>query len=287
MKDTGTPGPTLGANRARRLRDLDLPRSVPFVLVHLAPLGVLWSGITTTSLIVCAGLYLVRMLAITAGYHRYFAHNTYKTSRPVQFLLAFMAQTSAQKGALWWASHHRLHHRFTDTEQDTHSPKEHGFWYAHMGWIMDHTAETHYEVIGDFAKYPELRWLNRHYLVPPALLAVATWALFGWSGLFVGFFASTVLLFHGTFAINSLAHIFGRRRFETKDESKNSFWLAVITCGEGWHNNHHHFSGSTRQGFRWWEIDISWYVLWVMARLGLVWDLKPVPARILKSRRPS
>jgi stearoyl-CoA desaturase (delta-9 desaturase) len=211
-----------------------------------------------------------------------------------------MAQTSAQKGALWWAAHHRHHHRHSDTPADPHSMKIYGFWYSHIGWIVGPDfKKTDYKTIGDFAKYPELVWLNKHYLVAPVMLAVAVTALgaivnggsitmmftsAGLSTLFIGFFLSTVILYHGTFSINSIMHKFGKQRYETGEESKNSLWLALLTLGEGWHNNHHYYETASRQGFFWWEIDITWYILKGLSAIGLIWDLKGVPNHIKFSR---
>jgi stearoyl-CoA desaturase (delta-9 desaturase) len=254
-------------------------KAIPFGLMHLLPLGALWTGARWQDLAVCAGLYAARMFGVTGAYHRYFAHRTYKTSRFFQFVLAFFAQTSVQKGALWWAAHHRTHHKYSDTSQDPHNSRR-GFWYSHVGWILDRTDTTDYAKIRDLAKYPELVYLNVLYWVPGALLGVLVWWLMGWSGLFIGFGLSTVLLWHGTFTINSLAHMLGKPRYDAGDDSKNNFLLALITLGEGWHNNHHYFMGSTRQGFFWWEIDISYYVLKVFSWIGLVWDIKEPPARV-------
>ena len=259
--------------------------ALPFVLIHLAALGALWSGVTPAAVICCIVLFFVRMFAVTGGYHRYFSHRTYKTSRVFQFVLAFVAQTTAQKGALWWAAHHRQHHRFSDQVGDLHSPVIDGFWYSHLGWLFNGTSATDYSKIPDFAAYPELRFLNRYFLLPPIALGVATFLLLGWSGLFVGFFLSTVLTWHATFTINSLSHVFGKRRFATTDDSRNNWMLALLTLGEGWHNNHHRFPASTRQGFYWWEVDITFYILKVLSWLGLVWDLRPVPTRILEEGR--
>jgi stearoyl-CoA desaturase (delta-9 desaturase) len=257
----------------------------PFVLVHLALLGVVWTGVTWQSVVLCIALYGVRMFAVTGGYHRYFSHRTYKTSRFMQFVLAFLAQTTVQKGALWWAAHHRHHHKHSDEPDDVHSPVQRGFWYSHMMWLFDHTEETRWDRIKDFSKYPELVWLNRFHLVPPILLGVACWALAGGAGLVVGFFLSTVLVWHGTFLVNSLAHVIGKRRFDTKDDSRNNWFIALVTLGEGWHNNHHHYQSSTRQGFYWWEVDVTYYVLKAMSWVGLVWDLREPPARVLEEGR--
>lgn len=266
-------------------RRYDYLGALPFVLVHIAALGALWSGATTAAIVCCAVLFFVRMFAVTGGYHRYFSHRTYKTSRVFQFILAFLAQSTAQKGALWWAAHHRQHHRFSDQGGDLHSPVIDGFWYSHMGWLFNGTAATDYSKIPDFAAFPELRFLNRFHLLPPIALGIATFLLFGWPGLFVGFFVSTVLTWHATFTINSLSHVFGKRRFATGDDSRNNWLLALLTLGEGWHNNHHRFPASTRQGFYWYEIDITYYVLKVLSWLRIVWDLRPVPTHILEEGR--
>lgn len=276
-------------------REIYPSHQIGFIAVHLLPLGALFTGATTFDWIVCALLYLVRMFFVTAGYHRYFAHRTFKTSRWFQFLLAFFAQTSAQKGVLWWSANHRLHHRYSDTEQDPHSRKRFGFWFSHVGWIMVPDYEpTKLELVNDLRKFPELLWLDRYFLVPPIMLAILTTALggyvngggisgmlsSGWSTLFVGFFLSTVILYHATFSINSLMHWFGKQRYATGDESRNSFWLALLSLGEGWHNNHHYYQRSTRQGFFWWEIDFTYYTLRVLSLLNLVWDLHGVPAHV-------
>src|SRR5688500_16860860 len=202
------------------------------------------------------------MFAVTAGYHRYFSHRSFKTSRWFQFLLAWVAQSSAQKSVLWWAALHRHHHKHSDTDADVHSPRQRGFIYSHVGWIFDRKHQaTDVEGIRDFASYPELRFLQRFELVPAVVLGVVTFVIAGWPGLVVGFFWSTVLLFHCTFFINSLAHVHGNQRYATGDDSRNNWWLAVITMGEGWHNNHHAYQRSTRQGFRWYEFDPTFYAL--------------------------
>jgi stearoyl-CoA desaturase (Delta-9 desaturase) len=266
--------------------DIIYPENTPFILVHLACLAAIWTGVTTGALVTCVVLYVVRMFGVTGGYHRYFSHRSYKTSRVVQFLLAFLAQTSAQRGALWWAAKHRHHHRHSDTEDDVHSPRLRGFWYAHMGWVVQkqHDA-TDFDSIPDLTKYPELVWLNRHKYLPATVLALLCLALGGWSGLVVGFVWSTVLLYHGTFFINSLAHVHGSTRYVTGDDSRNNWWLAVITLGEGWHNNHHAYQRSTRQGFRWYEFDPTFYVLKTLSWLGVVWELGEPPADVVANER--
>jgi stearoyl-CoA desaturase (delta-9 desaturase) len=228
---------------------------------------------------------LGRIWFITAGYHRYFAHRAYRTGRVFQFVLAFGACSAAQKGPLWWAGHHRDHHRYSDTELDVHSPLR-GFWWSHLGWILcDKYTETPYDRIRDFAKYPELRFLNRYDWIPPWTLGVLAWLVAGWPGLFFGFFLSTVVTWHNTFMINSVAHVFGRRRYATEDTSRNNVILALTTLGEGWHNNHHYYQASARNGFFWWEIDVTYYVLKVLSWLRIVHDLKVPSAQILASNR--
>lgn len=257
--------------------------SIPFVVIHLLALGTFWTGVTPAAAICCVVLYFARMFGVTGGYHRYFSHRTYKTSRVFQFLLAFLAQTSAQKGALWWAAHHRHHHIHSDQPRDIHSPVQNGFWYSHMLWLFDPSSSaTDYSRIPDLARYPELRFLNKFYLLPPIALGAAVFFTLGAPGLFFGFFFSTVLLWHGTFTINSLSHVFGKRRYATSDDSRNNWLLAIVTMGEGWHNNHHRFSSSTRQGFYWYEYDITYYILKLLSVFGLVSQLRKVPASILE-----
>ncbi len=279
---------------------IDWLRAAPFAAMHLACLAVIWVGVSPVAVGVAIALYAVRMFAITGFYHRYFSHRTFRTSRVVQFVFAAIGASCVQRGPLWWAAHHRNHHRHTETARDPHSPRVHGFWWSHMGWFLTREGfRTDWSRIPDLAKYPELRWLDRYDTLVPVLLAAALYGLgallervapgLGTSGgqmLVWGFFVSTVVLFHATVTINSLAHRFGSQRFDTGDDSRNNLWLALLTFGEGWHNNHHFFPGTVRQGFRWWEIDLTWYGLKAMSWLGLVRDLKPVPAWVHDKARP-
>jgi stearoyl-CoA desaturase (Delta-9 desaturase) len=262
-------------------------KTVPFLLVHVGAIaGVLWLGWSWRGLALAVALYYGRMFFVTAAYHRYFSHRSFKTSRAMQLVFAFFAMTSSQKGVLWWAGHHRLHHKLSDQEGDVHSVQRDGFLWGHMGWIFSQKfEETDTDRIKDFAKYPELRWLDRWWAVPPAAFAVALFLLGGPFALVWGFFVSTSLLWHGTFTINSLSHMFGSRRYAIADNSKNNGLLAAITMGEGWHNNHHYYQRSVRQGFFWWEIDPTFYLLRAMEALGLVWDLHAPPAHIVLGGR--
>jgi stearoyl-CoA desaturase (delta-9 desaturase) len=259
------------------------PHAVPFVLVHLLALAAIWTGVTWQALALGVGLYWLRIFAIGAGYHRYFSHRAFSTSRVAQFALAFLAQTSAQNSVLWWAAMHRRHHLYSDTELDGHSPRQRGFLYAHVGWIFDRKhMKTDMVRVADLAAFPELVWLDRFELVPAVLTAAMCFLVAGWSGLVVGFLWSTIAVYHSTFCINSLAHVFGKQRFVTGDDSRNNWILAIFTMGEGWHNNHHAWQSSVRQGFRWWEIDPTYYVLRALSWTGLVWDLKLPPPALLR-----
>ena len=266
--------------------DIIHPRVLPFITVHLACLAIFWVDVQPIDWIICGTLYVIRMFGITAGFHRYFSHRSFKTGRVFQFFLAFLGQSSAQRGVLWWASTHRHHHKYSDTEQDVHSPVQHGFWYSHVLWVFSKQGRTaDYSLIKDFRKYPELVWLEKWERLPPILLGVLVWAVAGWSGLFVGFFLSTVLLFHGTFTINSLSHVFGKQPYITGDSSRNNLFLAIITLGEGWHNNHHHFPSATPQGFHWWQIDVTYYILKVLSIFRIVWDLRLPPVHVVEGKR--
>ena len=235
--------------------DIVYPSAIPFVVVHLACLTAVWSGVTWRALAMCIALYWLRIFAIGAGYHRYFSHRAYATGRVFQFTLAFLAQSSAQKSVLWWAAKHRHHHLHSDSEEDVHSPRQHGFFYSHVGWIFARRHDrTDLAKVADLARYPELVWLHRFELAPAIALAGLCFLGGGWSGLVVGYLWSTVLVYHATFCINSLAHLRGAQRYVTGDDSRNNWLLALITMGEGWHNNHHAFQSSARQGFKWWEI---------------------------------
>lgn len=268
---------------AKRYRPAE---AVPFILVHLACLAAFLTGVHVSDLAIAAGLYALRMFGITAGYHRYFAHRSFKTSRAFAFVLAVLAQSSAQRGILWWAGNHRQHHRFSDSDNDVHSPIRHGLWHAHLGWFFtDEHKHTDLSAVPDLAKYPELVWLDRHPYLPAFLTGLLIWLVAGWSGLVVGFCWSTVALWHATSSINSLAHLIGRRRYETGDRSRNSLWLALLTFGEGWHNNHHHYQTAARQGFRWYEIDVSYYLLRLLAAARLVWDLRNPPVAAVRSEQ--
>lgn len=263
------------------------PLTIPFWAIHAtALLGVLALGWSWSGFALAIALYVPRLFFVTAGYHRYFSHRSYKASRAMQFVLAFGAEVSLQKGVLWWAAHHRRHHKLSDQPGDLHSVRQSGFWWAHMGWLMSRGFEaTDQAAIKDFAKYPEIRWIDRHWWIPPVSVALVTLAIGGVHALIWGFFVASVLSWHGTFTINSLSHLIGTRPYDTTDDSRNNAVLALITLGEGWHNNHHHYQVAARQGFRWYQVDLTYYVLRALAAVRLVDDLHGVPRHILEGRR--
>ena len=286
------------AHAANADNGIDWLRVIPFIVMHLACLAVIFVGISTVAVVTAISLYLIRMFAITAFYHRYFSHKSFKTSRSIQFLFAVIGATATQRGPLWWAAHHRQHHRHADQAADPHSPKQ-GFLWSHMGWFLSGKHyQADYSLVPDWKKFAELRWLDRFDLIAPVLLAVVLFVsgvllekfapglgTNGWQMLVWGYFISTVVLLHATLLINSMAHRVGKKRYQTGDESRNNLLLALITLGEGWHNNHHHYPVSVRQGFYWWEIDISYYILKAMQKFGLIWDLRTVSLEKRESQK--
>ncbi len=249
---------------------------IGLLVIHVACTFAIWTGITWHALVIAFALYWTRMFLITAGYHRYFAHRSYKTSRWFQFMLAFLGTTALQKGPLRWPARHRIHHKYSDEPEDIHSPKMYSFWQAHISWIWgaEGSGATDLSQVKDLVKYPELRWIDKYHWVAPTMLTGLCYYLAGWSGVIVSMGWSTVALWHSTFSINSIAHLWGSRRYQTDDDSRNNGLLAVVTMGEGWHNNHHHYRYSVKLGFKWWEIDIAYYILRLLALFGLVWKLK-------------
>ncbi|MFL5300738.1 MAG: acyl-CoA desaturase [Anaeromyxobacteraceae bacterium] len=264
-------------------------KSAPFFAVHAVALWAVVFTRPTPGLLALVALgYFGRMFGITAGYHRYFSHRAYRTSRAFQFVLALLGTTATQKGPLWWAAHHRDHHRYSDGPEDIHSPVRSGFWWSHVGWILSRRHDaTKLDRVKDLARFPELRWLDRWHVVPALAYATLLWAVGGAPALLWGYFVSTVLLWHATFLVNSLAHVIGRRRYDTDDASRNSLVIALLTMGEGWHNNHHHYQSTANQGWYWWEIDLTYYVLRALAAVGVVRDLRLPPAAVRDARGPA
>jgi stearoyl-CoA desaturase (delta-9 desaturase) len=251
--------------------------------IHVWTVVAFVRGPTARLVALAVGLYVVRMFAITGAYHRYFAHRAFKTSRLMQLFLAVLGTTATQKGPLWWASTHRVHHRFSDTERDVHSPGRRGIVWSHIGWWLSREHEaTRTDLIRDFAGYPELRLVDRWSVLGPLGLIALLAACGGYDAFLWGYVVSTCFLLHATFTINSLAHVFGTRRYATTDTSRNNLFLALLTMGEGWHNNHHHYMNSASQGFFWWEVDVTFYILKALEKVGLVWDVRGVPEHVLR-----
>lgn len=275
---------------------IDYGRIIPFILLHLSCFAIYWVGVSTVAVVTALTLYWVRIFAIGAFYHRYFSHRTFKTNRFWQALFAILGASAVQRGPIWWAAHHRHHHQVTDTVGDPHSPWAHSFWRSHVGWFLSHKY-FHYDAskARDWLRFPELCWLDRYDVVIPlcligllygagAVLQLTHPAL-GCTGLQLvvwGFSVSTVATLHTTVSINSFGHKFGSRRYPTKGQSRNNLWLALITLGEGWHNNHHRYPATAQQGFFWWEIDITYYLLVLMEKLKIIKDLKRVPPHVLE-----
>ncbi|WP_081759204.1 acyl-CoA desaturase [Thioalkalivibrio sp. HK1] len=284
-----------GSNGACANR-VDPLRASFFVALHLVCLLVVVVGVSKAALVLCAILYFLRMFFITGFYHRYFSHRAFRAGRWMTWTMAALGCTAGQRGPLWWAGHHRIHHRFSDTPDDPHSPRHRGRWFSHCLWFLSpRSFAVPTEHVRDWMRFRELRILERIDSVPFILLGVACALLGAWldraypaletgaGQMFVWFSISTVLVYHATYTINSLAHGFGSRRYDTPDDSRNNAWLALITLGEGWHNNHHRYPISARQGFRRWEIDLTWLGLRALAAVGLISDLRPVPDRLLRN----
>jgi stearoyl-CoA desaturase (Delta-9 desaturase) len=274
---------------------LSIVSLVVFMAVSSTALIAFFVPFSWELVLIAVASYYLRMFGITAGYHRYFSHNAFKTSRFMQFIFAFIGAAAMQKGPLWWGSHHRDHHRYSDTDKDLHSPRK-GFWHSHMFWFLK--SDYNYAdltKIKEYTKFPELVFLNTYYWVAPLAYAVMLyWGgyllggqshSYAFSVLVYGYAVSTFFLGHGTWTINSLSHVIGKPRFHTGDDSKNNWFLAIVTMGEGWHNNHHYYRHSANQGFYWYEYDFSYYILKVMSWFRLVWDLKKPPVHVLEEGR--
>jgi stearoyl-CoA desaturase (delta-9 desaturase) len=270
---------------------IDWIAAVPFLLLHVMCLGIFWVGWSPFAVWFAVAFYLLRMFGITAFFHRYFSHHAFRANRFFAFLFAFLGCSAAQKGPLWWAAVHRHHHRYADLPEDIHSPLQRGFWWSHIGWILARqNKRTRVEYLKDLLLYPELVLLDKLALVVPFLVGGGVYFLgdllhrtrpdLGTDGaqlLIWGFFVSTVVCSHATFSINSIDHMFGRRRYELLNTSRNNLLMAMLTLGEGWHNNHHHYPTTAKAGFYWWEIDVTYYLLVLLSWLRIVRNLRPLP----------
>jgi stearoyl-CoA desaturase (Delta-9 desaturase) len=226
--------------------------------------------------LVFAAVYPFAAIGVGVSMHRYFAHRAFKTSRWFQFVLAIMAAL-AFGNAVHFAGKHRLHHKYSDQPGDVHSPKQ-GLWYSWIGSMLNcgYSAETIEKGARDFLRYPELEWLYRNSLLPALLLNSVLFLVGGFSMMAIGGCLSSVLLLHQSSAVNYFCHLRGYKSYETKDNSRNNFIVAVLTFGEGWHNNHHRYPGSAKAGMRWWEVDMFYWVILLLEAMGLIWDVKRV-----------
>jgi len=272
---------------------------IALIIVHLVSLLGFYTGISWTAFVAFLGLYIIRGLGITMGYHRYFAHKSFKTNRFFQFILGLMGSMAVQGGILWWVSHHREHHRYTETEDDIHSPVAHGFWQSHIGWLTNKKAFNAPKIrANDFAKIPEIKFLQKQYVFIQVLQVLGLFSLGSYlqaafpqletSGaqlLVWGFFINTVALWHSTFAVNSICHVWGKEPYEANDTSKNNFIVALLAFGEGWHNNHHKFATSARHGLEWWQFDMTFITLRFLEAFGIVSHLKIPTQEQLAAKR--
>ena len=280
-------------------KEIDWGRVIPYIIIHLSIFSVFFVGISSTAFVVFIMMFAIRMFAITGFYHRYFSHKTFKTSRLMQFIFAVIGASAVQRGPIWWAAHHREHHMHSDTIHDKHSPKAHSFFWSHTGWFLTKANFlTHTKMVKELSRYPELRLIDRFDIVIPILTCIILYGAGEWllafypdlntNGLQLvswGFILSTVVLYHSTFLVNSVAHLWGTRRYDTDDSSRNNFLIALLTFGEGWHNNHHHFPGSAKQGFYWWEVDLTYYLLKMMSLFGFIWDIRTVSTEIRETNQ--
>jgi stearoyl-CoA desaturase (delta-9 desaturase) len=251
--------------------------------IHLLPIFAFFTPFSLNDVCLFLVSYALRVFALTAGYHRYFSHKAFETNRFFQFFLAYFAACSLQGGPLWWASHHRHHHHTSDENSDVHSPVRSGFFHSHFLWFMQKkNLKAHYCLIKDFSQVPELRMLERYWYLAPLPMMLILYLIGDWNYIVWGFFVPTLFVNNVTYCVNSLVHLYGNRPYKTQDHSKNNWWVALLTFGEGWHNNHHRYAGSANQGFCWYQIDITYYLLKMLSTLRIVKNLKKVPSKILK-----
>lgn len=240
-------------------------------------------GVSLEAIVAAVVLIFVTGFGITVGFHRFFVHRSFKTYRPVAWLLAIFGYMAEPKSLLLWVSEHRKHHRLSDGPGDPHSPQLGGFWHAQVNWLVLRSYTFDPREVPDLLKRPDLLWLDRHrvgwyllgLLLPALICGLIAESAFGalmgflWGGLFRQFFVR-----HTTSLVNSATHLWGSKPYSTPDGSRNNFFVALFTLGEGWHNNHHAFPSSARHGLHWWQVDFSWYVIWIMARLHLAWNIR-------------
>jgi len=250
-------------------------KTIVFLTFHLLWILAFWSGASTGALCFATASYFVILFGVFAGFHRYFSHRTFKTSRVFQFLLALLGTLSLQKGVLHWAANHRVHHKYSDKPGDIHSPIINTLYWAHMGWIMsDDHNETKWDKIKDFSKFPELVWLNKNFVGIYVTWCASVLFGLGFDYLVWGCFINTLVSWHVVFFVNSIMHVWGSRDHDTGDQSRNNIWLTIPLMGENWHNNHHHKPNSASVWFKWYQVDLTFIALAALEKIGLIWDVK-------------
>lgn len=272
LANADNPPPPTRAGRLIGIGDL-----LGFGVLHVvAVMTIVTVGFSWGAFGLFLATYAIRTWGVCVGFHRYFSHHSFKTSRPMQFAIAVVGTTAMQKGVLWWASTHRRHHRLADTPLDPHSPHHRSFLYSHCGWVFDPAHQGYDErIVADLTVYPELVWLERFKFVPVAALAAGLWMVTGPQGFLWGFCVSTVVLWHTTLSTGSFSHrVSGYRNFEMTDDSRNNRLIALLLLGEGWHNNHHRAPNSARHSTGWHEPDPLFATLRVLSAVGLVWSLR-------------
>ena len=250
------------------------------VIAHLAAIAALffWSWPALISAVVM--YWVAGSLGVGMGYHRLLTHRGYKVPKPIEYFLVTCATLSLEGGPIQWVTTHRIHHAHTDQTGDPHTPRD-GGWWAHVGWILRGTAQDHSQATleryaPDVVKDRYYVWLNKYYYVPLIVVGVGLLALGGFDVMLWGVFLRVTFGLHATWLVNSATHMWGRRRFETGEDSRNSWWVALLTFGEGWHNNHHAHPTSARHGLKWYEVDINWWGIRVLQFLGLARRIKKV-----------
>jgi fatty-acid desaturase len=270
--------PSSEVERAREKLGVNWSNLVFLSLAHLAAVAALffwsWPAVITAVVLYWVG----GSLGIGMGYHRLLTHRGYKVPKAVEYFLTTCGTLALEGGPIQWVVTHRIHHAHTDRAGDPHTPRD-GGWWAHIGWILWGTAQNHDQATleryaPDLIKDRFYRLLNRFYYVPLIVVGVLLFAFGGWGVMLWGVFLRSVLAFHATWLVNSATHLWGKTRFETGDDSRNTWWVALVTFGEGWHNNHHAHPTSARHGLHWYEIDLNWLGIRVLQLLGLAYNIK-------------
>jgi len=256
---------------------------IALVSFHLGAVAALfffhWSA-----LIVFATIWiLAQNVGIAMGYHRLLTHRGYATPKWLEYCIAICGALALQGGPIYWVAVHRMHHKYTDKPGDPHSPRD-GKWWSHMGWIMNATLRDETEALKQYApdlsRQPFYRWLNRLHWVPLTVVGLSLFAFGGWSWLLWGAFLPVTIGLHVTWMVNSVTHLWGRRRFSTSDDSRNNLWVALLTGGEGWHNNHHANPVSARHGLAWYEVDFNYFAIRLLKILGLAKHVKTASLKV-------